>query len=380
MENTIYDPQHHEFRERCRTFLAREAVPHHDQWERDGIVSREIWRKAGGAGLLGIGVPAEYGGADQPDFRYVAVLSEELVRAQVTAPGFVAHNDMIASYLAKRTSPEQRQRWLRGLCSGELIAAIALTEPDAGSDIAGMRSTAVRNGDAYVLNGQKAFITSGENADLVIVAAKTEPDRGAQGISLLVVERDAPGFTRGERLEKLGWQASDTCGLWFNDCRVPVANLIGKENAGLGYLMAGLPRERLSIAVVAVATAEKVLADVLVHARNRKAFGQPIGSFQHNRFVLATLDTEITLARTFLNHCIIELNAQRLTVADAAKVKWWTTELQVKAADRALQLYGGYGYLKQSPISKEWTNSRVQTIYGGTTEIMKELIGRSLGV
>ncbi|GAA2714136.1 MULTISPECIES: acyl-CoA dehydrogenase family protein [Streptomyces] len=380
MKHHLYEAQHEEFRALCREFLAREAVPHHERWEQEGILDREVWRKAGGAGLLGIGVPVEYGGGGEEDFRYPAVLSEELIRARVTAPGFVAHNDVVASYLATRTTEEQRKRWLPGLCSGELIAAIAMSEPDAGSNVADIRTTAVRDGEHYVLNGQKTFITNGENADVVLVAVKTAPDRGGQGISLLVVERDTPGFSRGRRMAKLGWQASDTCELFFSDCRVPVANLVGKENAGMAYLMAGLPRERLSIAVVAVAAAERILADALEYARTRKAFGQPIGSFQHNRFLLATLDTEITIARVFLDHCIAELNAGRLTVADAAKAKWWTTELQVEVANKCLQLYGGYGYLKESPISREWANSRVQTIYGGTTEIMKELIGRSLGL
>ncbi|MEV4739902.1 acyl-CoA dehydrogenase family protein [Streptomyces sp. NPDC049555] len=380
MKHHLYEAQHEEFRALCREFLAREAVPHHERWEQEGIVDRAVWRKAGEAGLLGIGVPVEYGGGGEEDFRYPAVFSEELIRARVTAPGFVAHNDVVASYLATRTTEEQRKRWLPGLCSGELIAAIAMSEPDAGSNVADIRTTAVRDGDHYVLNGQKTFITNGENADVVLVAVKTAPDRGGQGISLLVVERDTPGFSRGRRMAKLGWQASDTCELFFSDCRVPVANLVGKENAGMAYLMAGLPRERLSIAVVAVAAAERILADALEYARSRKAFGQPIGSFQHNRFLLATLDTEITIARVFLNHCIAELGAGRLTVADAAKAKWWTTELQVEVANKCLQLYGGYGYLKESPISREWANSRVQTIYGGTTEIMKELIGRSLGL
>ncbi|MBB5804081.1 acyl-CoA dehydrogenase [Saccharothrix ecbatanensis] len=380
MDVNPYEPHHEEFRDLCRTFLAREAVPYHDGWEEQGIIDREVWRKAGKAGLLGLGVPVEYGGADEPDFRYTGVFIEELVRAGVTAPGFVAHNDLIACYLSVRTTPEQKARWLPGLCSGDLIAAIAMTEPGAGSDLGGIRTTASRDGDCYVLNGQKTFITNGENADLVIVAAKTMSARGHQGISLLVVERGTPGFTRGRRMDKLGWRASDTTELFFDGCRVPVANLIGKENAGQGYLMAGIPRERMCIATVAVATAETMLADTLAHATTRKAFGQTIGSFQHNRFVLATLDTEITLARVFLNHCTTELNAGRLTVTDAAKVKWWTTELQVEVADRCLQLHGGSGYVRESPISSHWANSRVQTIYGGTTEIMKEMIGRSLGL
>jgi acyl-CoA dehydrogenase len=380
MLNSLYELEHEEFRQVCREFLIREAVPYHDEWERNGIISRELWRKAGKAGLLGIDVPVEYGGGGKADHRYATVLAEELIAARVTAPGFVAHNDVIASYLYGRATPQQRARWLPGLCSGELIAAIALTEPSGGSDIADLRTTAVRDGDSYVLNGHKTFITNGENADVVLVAAKTTHGRGAQGISLLVVERGTPGFSRGERMRKMGWHASDTCELMFEDCRVPAENLVGKENAGSVYLMGGMPRERLSIAVVAVATAERVLADTLEYARTRQAFGQAIGSLQHNRFVLATLDTEVAIARIFVNHCIAELNAKRLTVTDAARVKWWTTELQVQVADRAVQLFGGYGYLRDNPVAREWANSRVQTIYGGTTEVMKELIGRSLGL
>ncbi|WP_026116246.1 acyl-CoA dehydrogenase family protein [Nocardiopsis valliformis] len=377
---SLLTAEHEDFRKMARTFLEREAVPYHDQWEKDGIVDRDLWRRAGAAGLLGMDAPVEYGGGGEPDFRFHAILAEELIRARVTAPGFVAHNDIVSSYLATRTTPEQRQRWLPGLCSGELVAAIAMSEPETGSNVADIRTTAVRDGDSYVLNGQKTFITNGENADLVLVAARTAPQRGGSGLSLLVVERDTPGFSRGPRMEKLGWQASDTCELFFDDCRVPASHLIGKENAGMAYLMGGLPRERLSIATVAVAACERMLEDVLEYARQRHAFGQPIGSFQHNRFQLATMDTEVTIARVFLDHCVTELNARRLSAADAAKAKWWTTELQVDVANRALQLHGGYGYLKESPISREWVNSRVQTIYGGTTEIMKELIGRSLGL
>ncbi|WP_424217547.1 acyl-CoA dehydrogenase family protein (plasmid) [Streptomyces sp. BI20] len=377
---TGHEAEHEQFRQTCREFLAREVLPHHARWESEGIVDRAVWRAAGKAGLLGIGVAPEHGGGGVADFRYPAVLAREIMWARATAPGFVAHNDVIATYLDGRATEEQRARWLPGLCSGELVAAIAMSEPDAGSDVSDIRTTAVRDGDHWVLNGQKTFITNGENADVIVVAAKTAPDKGAQGISLIVVERGAPGLTRGRRMEKLGWHASDTCELFFDDCRVPAGNLIGKENAGLAYLMSGLPRERLSIATVAVGAAERMLADTLEYARTRRAFGQSIGSFQHTRFQLATMDTEVTVARVFLEHCVNELNAGRLSVTDAAKAKWWTTELQVDIAGRCLQIHGGYGYLKESAISREWVNSRVQTIYGGTTEVMKELIGRSLGL
>jgi alkylation response protein AidB-like acyl-CoA dehydrogenase len=380
MEQHLYESEHEEFRQLCRTFLDREAVPHHEEWERAGIVDPVVWRKAGAAGLLGMDVDEEFGGGGQRDFRFNAVLVEEIVRSRCSGLGFALHNDVVAPYLADLTTPEQRKRWLPRFCSGEMITAIAMSEPGAGSDLAGVRTTAVRDGDSYLLNGQKTFITNGENADLVIVVAKTDPAQGAHGVSLIVVERGAPGFERGRRLAKVGLKANDTAELFFADCRVPVDNLIGEENSGFYHLMANLPRERVSIAVAAVAAAERVLDITLDYARGREAFGRPIGSFQHNRFLLAELATEVTIARTFLNQCVVELNAGRLSVADAAMVKWWTTELQNKVADRCVQLHGGYGYMLEYPVARAWLDGRVQTIYGGTTEIMKEIIGRSLGL
>jgi alkylation response protein AidB-like acyl-CoA dehydrogenase len=380
MEQHIYEPVHAEFRALCREFLVREAVPHHAEWEKAGLVDREIWRKAGAAGLLGMDVDEELGGAGQRDFRFNAVLVEEIIRAGCSGLGFGLHNDVVAPYLTELTTDDQRKRWLPAFCSGDMITAIAMSEPGAGSDLAGVRTTAVRDGDSYVLNGQKTFITNGEHADLVIVVAKTATDQGAHGVSLIAVERGAPGFTRGRRLEKVGLKANDTAELFFDDCRVPAENLIGTENQGFYHLMGNLPRERLGIAVAAVAAAEVILEQTLEYARTRQAFGRPIGTFQHNRFLLAELDTEVTIARTFLNHCILEFNAGRLSVTDAAKAKWWTTELQNKVADRCLQLHGGYGYMLEYPVAKAWLDSRVQTIYGGTTEIMKEIIGRGLGL
>jgi alkylation response protein AidB-like acyl-CoA dehydrogenase len=380
MDQHLYEAEHEEFRQLCRTFLAREAVPHHAEWERAGIVDRAVWRKAGAAGLLGMDVDEEYGGGGQRDFRFNAVLVEEIVHARCSGLGFGLHNDVVAPYLTELTTAEQRKRWLPKFCSGEMITAIAMSEPGAGSDLAGVRTNAVRDGDSYVLNGQKTFITNGENADLVIVVAKTDPARGAHGVSLIAVERGTPGFERGRRLDKVGLKANDTAELFFADCRVPADNLIGEENSGFYHLTANLPRERLGIAVAAVAAAEVVLELTLEYARQREAFGRPIGSFQHNRFLLAELATEVTIARTFLNHAIAELNAGRLTIADAAMAKWWTTELQNKVADRCVQLHGGYGYMLEYPVARAWLDGRVQTIYGGTTEIMKEIIGRSLGL
>ncbi|MGC3860320.1 acyl-CoA dehydrogenase family protein [Micromonospora chersina] len=380
MEQHLYDPVHEEFRDLCRQFLAREAVPHHDRWEADGIVDREVWRTAGAAGLLGMDVDPEHGGGGQRDFRFNAVLDEEIIAAGCTGLGFGLHNDVVAPYLTELTTDDQRKRWLPGFCSGDLVTAIAMSEPGAGSDLAGIRTSAVRDGDSWVLNGQKTFITNGELADLVVVVAKTAPDQGAHGVSLIVVETGTPGFGRGRRLAKVGLKANDTAELFFDDCRVPAENLVGTENHGFYHLMANLPRERLSIAVAAVAAAEKLLALTLDYARSREAFGRPIGRFQHNRFLLAELDTEVTIARTFVNHCVAEYNAGRLSVTDAAKAKWWTTELQNKVADRCVQLHGGYGFMLEYPVAKAWLDSRVQTIYGGTTEIMKEIIGRGLGL
>ena len=379
MQQHLYEQDHEDFRDLCRQFLAREAVPYHDGWEADGIVDREVWRKAGAAGLLGPDVDETYGGGGQRDFRYNAVLVEEIVTAGCSGLGFGLHNDVVAPYLTELTTDAQRQRWLPGFCSGDLVTAIAMSEPGAGSDLAGIRTSAVRDGDSFVLNGQKTFITNGEHADLVVVVARTA-DRGAHGVSLIAVQTGTPGFTRGRRLAKVGLKANDTAELFFDDCRVPAENLIGTENHGFYHLTANLPRERLSIAVGAVAAAERLLALTLDHARTREAFGRPIGRFQHNRFLLAELDTEVTIARTFLNHCIAEFNAGRLSVTDAAKVKWWTTELQNRVADRCVQLHGGYGFMLEYPVARAWLDGRVQTIYGGTTEIMKEIIGRGLGL
>lgn len=380
MEQHLYERDHEEFRELCREFLTREAVPHHERWEADGIVDREVWRRAGAAGLLGMDVDPEYGGGGQRDFRFNAVLDEEIVAAGCTGLGFGLHNDVVAPYLTELTTDDQRKRWLPGFCSGDLVTAIAMSEPGAGSDLAGIRTSAVRDGDSWVLNGQKTFITNGELADLVVVVVRTAPEQGAHGVSLVAVESGTPGFSRGRRLAKVGLRANDTAELFFDDCRVPAENLIGTENHGFYHLMANLPRERLSIAVAAVAAAERLLAVTLDYARSRQAFGRPIGAFQHNRFLLAELDTEVTIARTFVNHCVAEYDAGRLSVTDAAKAKWWTTELQNRVADRCVQLHGGYGYMLEYPVAKAWLDGRVQTIYGGTTEIMKEIIGRGLGL
>ncbi|MFG2075576.1 acyl-CoA dehydrogenase family protein [Nonomuraea maritima] len=380
MQRDLFEEEHHLFRETVREFLAREVVPHHPQWEKDGIVPREVWKKAGELGMFGFSVPEEYGGSGITDFRYNTVVVEEVIRHGASGLGFSLHNDIMAPYLVDLTDDGQKQRWLPGFVSGELITAIAMTEPGAGSDLQGVRTTAVREGDHYVLNGQKTFITNGINADLVVVVARTDPDAGARGITLLVVERGMEGFTRGRNLDKVGMKAQDTAELFFSDVRVPVANRLGPaEGEGFVQLMNNLPQERLSIAVAAVAAAETVLEQTVEYCRNRQAFGRSIGSFQNTRFVLAEIATETEIARHYVDKCVRALNAGQLTAVDAAKAKWWTTELQTRAIDRCLQLHGGYGYMTEYPVAKAWLDSRVQTIYGGTTEIMKEIIGRSFG-
>ncbi len=380
MDRTPFEPEQDAFRAAVRTFFDKQVVPFHKQWEAAGIVPRELWIEAGKQGLLGMGVPEAFGGGGSPDFRYNVILDEEAVRAGASGVGFSLHNDVVEPYLLQRTTDEQKQRWLPGFCSGELITAIAMSEPGAGSDLQGIRTTAVRDGDSYIVNGQKTFITNGINADLVIVVAKTDPAAGAKGTSLLVVERGMPGFERGRNLDKVGLKAQDTAELFFTDVRVPAANLLGNANEGFIYLMQALPQERLSIAVSAVATAETVLASTLAYCKERTAFGRPIGSFQANRFTLAEIDTEVTIARTFVDRCVELHNDGKLSVADAAKAKWWTTELAKRTVDSCLQLHGGYGYMNEYPIAQAFVDTRITTIYGGTTEIMKEIVGRSLGV
>jgi alkylation response protein AidB-like acyl-CoA dehydrogenase len=380
MDRSIYEPEHLLFRDSYRSFLAQHVLPHHAQWEKDGIVDRTVWTEAGKQGFLGFNVPEEFGGGGSSDFRYNAIVGEENARAGATGLGFTLQNDVIAPYLLELTTDEQKDRWLPGFASGEIITAIAMTEPGTGSDLQGIKTRAVRDGDDWVINGAKTFITNGIHADLVIVVCKTDPDAGSKGFSLICVERGMPGFERGRNLDKVGMHAQDTAELSFTDVRVPARNLLGTEGQGFIHLMQNLPQERLSIAVAAAGAMEGVLAQTLQYAKDRQAFGKPIGSFQHNRFLLAELATETTAVRVFVDHCIELLNRNELTVADAAMAKWWTTELQVKLVDRCVQLHGGYGFMNEYPVAKAYTDSRVQTIYGGTTEIMKEIIGRSLGV
>ena len=380
MRESELTTEHRDFRALVRDFVEREIVPFHDTWEREGLVDREVWRSAGKVGLLGIDVPQEYGGGGVRDFRYQVIISEEIMRVGATGVGFALHNDVVAPYLLALATEEQKRRWLPGFCSGDLVTAIAMTEPEAGSDLQAVRTTAYRDGDDYVLSGAKTFITNGIHADLVIVVARTEPGRGARGLSLLVVERGMPGFERGRKLEKIGMAAQDTAELFFDDVRVPAANLLGRPGRAFLHLADHLPQERLGIAAYAVAAAETAFEQTLAYCRSRTAFGQPIGGFQHIRFELAEMATELDVARTYVDRAVAEHNAGRLDAVNAAKAKWWATDVQRRVLDRCVQLHGGYGFMRETPVAKAFVDNRVHPIYGGTNEIMKEVIGRDLGV
>ncbi len=379
MRRELFDSEHEDFRQTCRAFIEKELVPHQAEWEEAGVVSRDAWLAAGAQGLLGTAVEERFGGGGVDDFRFNVVFDEELVAAGISGFGVPVHNDINVPYLSRLATEEQKQRWMPGFCSGETITAIAMTEPGTGSDLQGIRTTAVRDGDEYVLNGQKTFISNGINADLVIVVACTDPDAGHEGFSLLVVERGTPGFERGRNLDKIGQKAQDTAELFFNDVRVPASHLLGKEGQGFIYLMENLPQERLSIAVASAASAEKVLELTKDYCRERTAFGRPIGKFQNTRFELAEMATEAEIGRVFVDRCIGEHLRGELSIENAAMAKWWLSEMNKRVVDRCLQLHGGYGYMMEYPVAKAFVDSRVQTIYGGTTEIMKEIIGRSMG-
>ncbi|GGV03969.1 acyl-CoA dehydrogenase family protein [Streptomyces spectabilis] len=378
MERQIFDAEHDAFRETVRTFLAKEVLPHYERWESDGIVSRDAWRAAGKQGLLGIAVPEEHGGGGNGDFRYAAVLAEEFTRAGAAGLAIGLHNDIIGPYLTGLATEEQRRRWLPGFCDGSLIGAIAMTEPGAGSDLQGIRTSAEDRGDHWLLNGSKTFISNGILADLVIVVARTTPEGGAHGLSLLVVERGMDGFERGRNLDKIGQKAQDTAELFFHDVRVPKENLLGELNGAFVHLMTNLAQERMAIAVAGIAAAEHLLEITKAYVKEREAFGRPLSRLQHIRFEIAEMATECAVTRTFLDRCIVDHSNGQLDAVHASMAKWWATELQKRVADRCLQLHGGYGYMTEYRVAKAFTDGRIQTIYGGTTEIMKEIIGRAL--
>ncbi|MFE6666275.1 acyl-CoA dehydrogenase family protein [Streptomyces sp. NPDC057697] len=378
MQRQIFTEEHDAFRETVRTFLSKEVLPHYEQWERDGIVSREAWLAAGRQGLLGLAVPEEYGGGGNTDFRYSAVLAEEFTRAGTPGLALGLHNDIIGPYLTGLATDAQKRRWLPGFCSGRTITAIAMTEPGAGSDLQGIRTTAEDKGDHWLLNGSKTFISNGILADLVVVVAKTTPQGGAKGLSLIVVERGAEGFERGRNLDKIGQKSQDTAELFFNDVRVPKENLLGERDGAFIHLMTNLAQERMGIAVAGIAAAEHLLEITTRYVKEREAFGRPLAKLQHIRFEIAEMATECAVTRAFLDRCIVDHCDGTLDAVHASMAKWWATELQKRVADRCLQLHGGYGYMTEYPIARAFTDGRIQTIYGGTTEIMKEIIGRSL--
>ena len=380
MKRNLYTQDQKDFGTAFRRFLDKEVVPHAAAWDEGGIVDRRLFVEAGKHGFVGFNGPVEYGGGGAYDYRFNAILIEEACAVGVGTEiiGLGLHNDIPVPYLVKYCNSEQAARWLPGALSGKLIGAIAMTEPGTGSDLAGIATRAVRDGDFYTVNGAKTFITNGINADLAIVAVRTDPDSKHDGLSLLVIERGMEGFERGRNLDKAGQHAQDTAELSFTNVRVPVANLLGEEGQGFRYLVSNLPQERIGIAVNAVAAARSYLAWTVEYVRSRKAFGKPISTLQNTRFKLAEVATEIDIAEAYLDKCLLAHVDGELTAVEASKAKWWTTELQNRTADVCLQLHGGYGYMKEYSISKAYVDSRVTRIYGGTTEIMKEIIGRDL--
>lgn len=385
MLDTIYDEDHKAFREMVREFLRREVTDRIDDFRGAKLIPRSVWRAAGTLGLLGIDVPEEYGGSSVGDYRFSAILTEELARVTAAlASSLSIHYDVVAPYLVHLTDNEQRARWLPGFCSGELTTAIGMTEPSAGSDLASLRTTAVRDGDGWRLNGSKIFITNGYSADLVVVAARTTPVDEARsrsrGISLFVVESGMPGFARGRKLEKVGQPEADTAELFFDDVHLPATALIGKADNGFRHMMENLPQERLGSAIANLAQSRQILDETLAYAKERQAFGSPIGSFQHNKFLLADLFTRAEVTQAFVDQCVMAHTAGRLTSVDAAKAKWWTAQVQNEILDHCVQLHGGYGYMDEYRVARAWRDARVTKIWAGSNEIMKELIGRDLGL
>ncbi|MCK9903324.1 acyl-CoA dehydrogenase [Parafrankia colletiae] len=378
---SLYDEEHEEFRSTVRAFVDKYAKPNAERWQAEGKVDRWLFQEAGNAGVLGFNIPEEHGGGGSRDFRFNAIFAEELARHPVSdgMAGIGLSNDIVIPYFTDLTDDEQKARWLPGIARGDLIVAVAMTEPGTGSDLAGIRTSAVRDGDHYVVNGSKVFISNGQNADLVVTAVRTGEDPH-KGLSLLVVEADTPGFGRGRNLEKIGLHAQDTSELFFDDVRVPVENLLGAEGTGFAGLMRNLSQERLSIAVGAIASTEGVLERTLEYVTGRKAFGRPIGSFQNTRFQLAEMVTAARVSRVYIDDLIARHTNGEVTAAEAAGAKYWTTEQLVDVVGRCLQLHGGYGYMLEYRIAQDYLDSRITTIYGGTTEIMKEIVGRDLGL
>ncbi|MEW5946740.1 MAG: acyl-CoA dehydrogenase family protein [bacterium] len=381
MKRRLFSEEHNIYREAFRKFLEKEVIPYHEQWEKDGIVSREVWLKAGQQGFLCPWLPEEYGGSGA-DFLYAVVTAEECAFARNHGFAISLHNDIVVPYVATFGSADQKKKWLPKCASGECITAVAMTEPGAGSDLASIKTTAVKDGDDYVINGQKTFISNGILNNLAVVAAKTDPkaDPPHTGVSLIVVEGDAPGYKRGRNLEKIGMHAQDTSELFFEDCRVPRANLLGQEGMGFMYLMQKLQPERLVCAVGAQAAAERILEETVKYTKERVQFGRPISKFQYNRFRIAEMKTEVEVGRSFVDRLIEEHVRGESIIMETCMAKWWVTDMLKRLTDQCLQLHGGYGYMLEYPIAKAYLDVRVQTIFAGTNEIMKEVIGRQMGL
>jgi alkylation response protein AidB-like acyl-CoA dehydrogenase len=380
VRRTLYTADQEAYRETVREFLAREVVPRHHEWERNHWIDREVYASAAKAGVYALEIPERYGGAGEHDYRYRMVVCEEIAKVNALSFGLTIslQDDLVLHYLLDLTTDDQKQLWLPGFAAGEVIGALAMTEPGAGSDLRGIRTSARRDGDRWILNGQKTFISSGIMADLVVVAARTDQDGGSRGLSLFAVERDTPGFRRGRQLEKIGLPAQDTAELFFDNAEVPLDNLLGEEGRGLQYLMSHLPRERLGVTAQAIATARTIFDQTVQYCQQRNAFGKPLAALQHIRFELAEMATELDIAEAYADKSVLAFNAGELSDVDAAKGKWYVSELQHRLIDRCLQLHGGYGYMVEYPVARAYLDTRAQTIYGGSTEIMKEIIGRDI--
>ena len=382
MRRDLFTEDHEAFRELARDFVEKEVVPHYPEWEKGGRMPRDVFKQMGALGILGMAIPEEYGGGGVPDYRYNVVLQEEAARALVTLSTVRTQLEVILPYFLHYANEEQRKRWFPGLAAGTLLTAIAMTEPGTGSDLAGMRTTAVRDGDDWIINGAKTFITGGMQADLVIVVARTatDPDNRRKGLTLFVVEDGMHGFTRGRELEKMGCKVQDTAELSFVDVRVPNANVLGDGGEAFGYLGHNLPQERLTVAVGSVSQARSAIAATIEYTKSRKAFGTPVASFQNTKFELAACSTEVEAAQAMLDRAVVLHVDGELTAADAARVKLFCTEMQQRVVDRCLQLFGGYGYMMEYPIARLYTDARVARIYAGTSEVMKVIIAKSLGL
>jgi alkylation response protein AidB-like acyl-CoA dehydrogenase len=381
VRRSIYEEDHEAFRSSVAEFLDRQVKPHLEEHIEEKSMPRQLWLEAGKQGFLGLEIPEQYGGSAAGDYRFNAVLTEELAKVNMALPSCVGiHADIVAPYLVHLTTDEQKERWLPKFCTGENLTAIGMTEPSGGSDLANLKTTAVKDGDDWVLNGSKTFITNGYSADLVVVAARTSPEKKARGITLFGVEATMEGFSRGRKLDKVGQPESDTAELFFEDVRVPAANVIGEIDNGFIHMMTWLPQERLGSAITNISHAAQILEETIEYAKERKAFGQPIGAFQHNKFLLAELVTKVEVTQAFIDQAVLLHNEKKLTPVDAAKAKWWSAQVQNEVLDHCVQVYGGYGYMNEYRVARAWRDARVTKIWAGTNEIMKELIGRDLGL